>query len=233
MKVLLVSGGSRGIGEAIVRKAVEKYAVVFFYQKSDEKAQKLAFETGATAIKCDVSSSAEVKKCVGEVLQKFKHIDALVNNAGVSLSRLFQDTTDDEWRHVFGVNTDGTFFVTREVVKDMIARGDGAIVNVSSMWGEQGASMEVAYSASKSAVIGLTKALSKELAPSHITVNAVAPGAVDTDMMKEYSDEDVKAFCEEIPLGRLATPDEIADGILFLLEQKYITGQVLSITGGY
>ena len=134
---------------------------------------------------------------------------------------------------MMGVNLDGTFFVSRAVVPMMISKGYGRIVNVASMWGTDGASMETHYSASKAGVIGLTKALAKELAPSHITVNAVAPGAVDTDMMKVYSKEEIENFIGEIPFGRLASPKEIAEAVMFLLSADYITGEVLSIRGGY
>ena len=170
---------------------------------------------------------------IASVVRDFGRIDLLVNNAGIAEDKLFQDITDNDWRRMMGVNLDGTFFVTRAVVPMMISNEFGRIVNVASMWGTDGASMETHYSASKAGVIGLTKALSKELAPSHITVNAVAPGAVDTDMMKVYSEEELKDFISEIPFGRLCTTKEVAEAVMFLLSQDYITGEVLSIRGGY
>jgi 3-oxoacyl-[acyl-carrier protein] reductase len=233
MKTILITGGSRGIGEAIVRLAVGKYRVAFTYNNSAEKAQELAREVGATAYKCDVSSSAQVERVVAQIKADFGGIDLLVNNAGVAQDKLFQDITDEDWRKMMGVNLDGTFFVTRAVVPHMISREYGRIVNVSSMWGTDGASMETHYSASKAGVIGLTKALAKELAPTGITVNAVAPGAIDTDMMKTYTDDELKEFVAEIPFGRLGRPEEVAEAVMFLLSADYITGEVLSIRGGY
>lgn len=233
MKTILITGGSRGIGEALVRLAVGKYKVAFTYNNSVEKAQALATEVGAKAYRCDVSSSAEVERVVAEIKQDFGGIDLLVNNAGIAQDKLFQDITDDDWRKMMGVNLDGTFYVTRAVVPMMISRGYGRIVNVSSMWGTDGASMETHYSASKAGVIGLTKALAKELAPTGITVNAVAPGAIDTDMMKVYTEDELKEFVMEIPFGRLGKPEEVAEAIMFLLSADYITGETLSIRGGY
>ena len=170
---------------------------------------------------------------LANVVKDFGTVDLLVNNAGIAEDKLFQDITDEDWRRMMGVNLDGTFFVTRAVVPMMISKGYGRIVNVASMWGTDGASMETHYSASKAGVIGLTKALAQELAPSHITVNAVAPGAVDTDMMKVYTKEELDDFIKEIPFGRLCSPKEVAEAVMFLLSADYITGEVLSIRGGY
>lgn len=233
MKTILITGGSRGIGEAIVRLASSKYRVAFTYNTSAQRALALSQEVGAKAYKCDVSASDQVESVIAEIKRDFGGIDLLVNNAGIAQDKLFQDITDEDWRKMMGVNLDGTFFVTRAVVPDMISKGYGRIVNVSSMWGTDGASMETHYSASKAGVIGLTKALSKELAPTGITVNAVAPGAIDTDMMKTYTDEELKEFVSEIPFGRLGKPEEVAEAVMFLLSADYITGEVLSIRGGY
>jgi len=233
MKTILITGGSRGIGEAIVRLAVGKYKVAFTYNTNEAKAKALAEEVGATAYPCDVSSSASVREMIENVVKDFGSVDLLVNNAGIAEDKLFQDITDEDWRRMMGVNLDGTFFVTRAVVPMMISKGYGRIVNVASMWGTDGASMETHYSASKAGVIGLTKALAQELAPSHITVNAVAPGAVDTDMMKVYTKEELDDFIKEIPFGRLCSPKEVAEAVMFLLSADYITGEVLSIRGGY
>ena len=233
MKTILITGGSRGIGEAIVRIAVGKYKVAFTYNTNEVKAKALAEEVGATAYPCDVSSSASVREMMENVVKDFGSVDLLVNNAGIAEDKLFQDITDEDWRRMMGVNLDGTFFVTRAVVPMMISKGYGRIVNVASMWGTDGASMETHYSASKAGVIGLTKALAQELAPSHITVNAVAPGAVDTDMMKVYTKEELDDFIKEIPFGRLCSPKEVAEAVMFLLSADYITGEVLSIRGGY
>ena len=233
MKTILITGGSRGIGEAIVRLAVGKYKVAFTYNTNEAKAKALADEVGAYAYPCDVSSSKSVENMIACVVKDLGGIDLLVNNAGIAEDKLFQDITDEDWRRMMGVNLDGTFYVTRAVVPMMISKGCGGIVNVASMWGTDGASMETHYSASKAGVIGLTKALSKELAPSHITVNAVAPGAVDTDMMRVYSQEELDDFISQIPFGRLCTTKEVAEAVMFLLSADYITGEVLSIRGGY
>lgn len=235
-KTVLVTGGSRGIGAAIVKAATDKgYRVAFTYNVNSKRAVEVEKASAgmAFAVQCDVSSPESVLKMTKEVKKRLGHIDMLVNNAGICKSQLFQDVTDEDWRKMFAVNVDGAFYVTRAVVEEMIFRQSGSIVNVSSMWGRVGASMEVAYSSSKAALIGMTKALAKELAPSHVTVNAVAPGAVDTDMMKGYTEEELSALCEEIPLGRLASPTEIASAVLYMLEAPYVTGQVLGVDGGY
>lgn len=232
---VLVTGGGRGIGEAIVRTLAKNHKVAFTYNGSEDRARALEKELDGRvkAFKCDVSSSDSVRQTAAEIRASFGKINMLVNNAGVSSSKLFQDLTDDDWNKVMSVNLDGVFFVTREFVPDMIRAGFGRIVNISSMWGVNGASMETAYSASKAGVIGLTKALAQELAPSGITVNAVAPGAIDTDMMHEYSDSEIRDFVSTIPVGRLGTPDEVAKAVEYLLSAPYVTGEVLSITGGY
>lgn len=237
LRTVLVTGGSRGIGEAVVRRLAGKCNVAFTYNASSERAraleEELAYFGGVYAVKCDVSNSKKVCEAVADVKKRFSSIDGLVNCAGISQQKLFTDLTDEDWRRVFSVNCDGAFYMSRAVLPDMIAKKKGAIVNVSSIWGETGASMETAYSASKAALIGLTKALAKETAPSGVTVNAVSPGAVDTDMLKCYSETELCELCGEIPMGRLAAADEIAESIVFLLDQSYITGQVLPINGGW
>ncbi len=235
-KTIFVTGGSRGIGEAVVRRAAGKYNVCFTYRSSEDKAKALEQELGAlgvVSVYCDVRSAESVQKAVDFAKKRFGKIDVLVNNAGISRSGLLIDTSESDWDEVFAVNTKGVYLATRAVLPDMLSRGSGAVVNVSSIWGEVGGSFEVAYSASKAAVIGLTKALAKEVAPMGVRVNAVAPGAVDTDMMKCYTQDEIKAICDEIPLGRLARPEEIADAVLFLAESEYTTGAVLHINGGW
>lgn len=235
-KTIFVTGGSRGIGAAIVKRAAGKYNVCFTYHAHKSLAEELARELGdlgVLAIECDVRDAKSVEKAVELAKKRFGKIDVLVNNAGISKSGLLIDTDEATWDDVFDVNVKGAFLVTKAVLPDMLSRASGSIINVSSIWGEKGASFETAYSASKSAVIGLTKALAKEVAPMNVRVNAVAPGAVDTDMMKCYTQDEIKAICDEIPLGRLARTEEIADAVLFLAENEYTTGAILSINGGW
>ncbi len=188
---------------------------------------------GVLAIECDVTNPDSVSNAVETAKKRFGKIDILVNNAGVAKSGLLIDTSLDDFKRIFDVNVNGTFNVTKAVLPDMLSRGQGSIVNLSSVWGEKGASMEVAYSASKAAVIGFTKALAKEVAPMGVLVNAVAPGAVDTDMMSVYTPLEKDELCRDsIPLCRLATPSEIAKAILYLAESGYCVGSVLSITAG-
>ncbi len=235
-KTIFITGGSRGIGEATVRAAAGKYNVIFTYFTGEERARELEGELnarfgGVAAIKCDVGDVASVKEAARQAIARFKHIDVLVNNAGISMSKLLLDTSVEDWERVFKVNTKGVFNVTKEFLPELIAR-KGSVVNISSVWGSTGASMEVAYSASKSAVNGFTRALAKELAPMGVRVNAVAPGAIDTDMMKEYSVEDVeRLISDKILLGRLGSAKEVADAILFVAESEYISGAVLPVDG--
>lgn len=237
-KTIFITGGSRGIGEALVKKCAGKYNVAFTYNRSKERAQKLQDELnsvygGVFAVFCEVSDAQSVSAAVSAVKKRFGRIDILVNDAGIAKSGLFIDTTIDDWHEMFSVNVDGVFNVTKAVLPDMLSRSNGSIVNVSSVWGVKGASMEVAYSATKAAVIGFTKALAKEVAPMGVRVNAVAPGAISTDMMKVYSDSDVHDLCDNaIPLSRLGTPDEVADAILYLSNAEYVTGETLVISGG-
>lgn len=236
-KTIFITGGSRGIGEAVVRMSAGKYNVAFTYNRSKDKA--LALEKslndefgGVFALYCDVSDEQSVQNAVDSVKKRFGKIDILVNNAGIAKSGLLIDFSLEDWKKLFDVNVNGMFNATKVVIADMMSRGDGAVVNVSSVWGVKGASMEVAYSATKAAIIGFTKALAKEVAPSGVRVNAVAPGAIDTDMMHVYTSSEIEDLCRDsIPLGRLGTPAEVASAVLFLAENKYISGQVLGVDG--
>lgn len=230
MKRVLITGASRGIGAAAAREFAKRGDyVIINYNKSKEAAESLAAELGGEALCADVSNSAAVTamfKAAGEV-------DILINNAGVASFSLFDETSDEEWDRVIGVNLSGAFYCTRAVLPQMIYRKSGAIVNVSSMWGLVGASCEVPYSAAKAGLIGLTKALAKEVGPSGIRVNCVAPGAVDTDMNAGLDDAALAELCAETPLGRLGSPEEIAAAIVFLAKDSgFITGQTLSPNGG-
>lgn len=237
MTTAFVTGGSKGIGAAIVRALAPRGNVAFTYNASEESALALEKELsplgGVKAFRCDVGDVRSVDAVAAAVRTRFGAPDVVVNCAGVSLKKLFQDTSEEEWRHVFAVNCDGAYRVTRAFLPDMITKKRGVIVNVSSVWGSVGASLEVAYSASKAALEGMTRALAKEVAPSGVRVNAVAPGAVDTDMMKVYSEEDRALVVGDIPLGRLAAPEEIAAAVVFLIDNGYVTGQTLTVDGGF
>lgn len=242
MKTVLVTGGSRGIGKAIVYAfANAGYNVILNYNQSEQSAKNIVEDLKdckgvVEMFKADVSRREEVDAMIEYVNKEFGGIDVVVNNAGISHVGLFDETTEEEMRRVLDVNLMGVFNVTQSALKEcMLAKKDGSIINISSIWGIAGASCEVAYSASKAGVIGLTKGLAKELAPSNITVNAIAPGAIATDMIyKEYSEEEIELIEKEIPIGRLGTPIEIANLVLYLASDnaRYITGQVISPNGG-
>ncbi|HNW87474.1 MAG TPA: 3-oxoacyl-ACP reductase family protein [Candidatus Limiplasma sp.] len=235
MRTVLVTGGSRGIGAACVRAFAQAgWRVAFLYRASQTQAQALVSATGALAVQADVSDSAQVNAACEKALRELRHIDALINNAGVSLVRQLQDTTDEEWRRVLDVNLTGAFYVTRAVLPSMLSAGIGSIVNISSVWGQVGGSTEVAYSAAKAGLIGFTKALAQEIGPSGVTVNAIAPGATRTDMLKQYDEDTLRAIAREAPLGRLCEPMEIARVALWLCsdDAAMMTGQVLGVNGG-
>ena len=239
-KIALITGGSRGIGAACVRAfARAGYTVLFLANRSWEQAAALKrslMDDGANVdyCSCDITVPEQVHKAVGAFLARWKRIDVLVNCAGVSSIGLFTDMTEEEWDALFAVNVRGMFSVTKAVLPQMISRRSGAIVNVSSMWGEVGASCEVAYSATKAAIIGMTKALAKEVGPSGVRVNCVSPGVIDTDMNAQLTDENRAALCDETPLCRIGTVEECANAILFLCGEgaSFITGQVLGVSGG-
>ncbi len=240
-KLAIVTGASGGIGREIAKAlAKEGYALALFYYKNEESALALLEEVKtlgapkAAAYGCDLRDPEAVKNAVRRVQAELGKVSVLVNNAGIAQQKLFQDITDTEWRDMLGVNLDGAFYMTRAVLSDMLDVQSGRIINISSMWGEVGASCEVHYSASKAGIIGMTKALAKELAPSSITVNAVAPGAIETKMLTDWGEAVKQELEEEIPQGRVGQPQEIADAVAFLASEKaaYITGHVLSVNGG-
>ena len=236
MKTLLVTGGSRGIGRAIVKMfSCAGYKVAFTYVSSTEIAEKLAEETGALAIRADSAVESQVILAVRKAEDVLGKIDCLINNAAVSSFSLFNDISLEDWQKMMNVNLNGAFVFSREVSRGMIARHSGRIINISSMWGITGASCEVAYSTSKAAINGMTKALAKELGPSGITVNAIAPGLIETDMNSSLSKEDIKAIIEDTPLMRIGAPEDVASLALFLAGESasFITGQIISVNGGY
>ena len=233
MKTVLVTGAAKGIGRAIaVKFAKNGYNVFVSYNTSEEKALDLAAEyDNITVIKADVTKKDELSNLISSAA----NVDILVNNAGISEIKLFTDVSEEDFDKMMDVNFKSAFLLSQKVLPYMINKKCGRIINISSIWGICGASCEVLYSASKSAMIGMTKALAKELAPSGITVNAVAPGVIKTDMMNCFSEEEIKDIEYDIPQGRMGTPDEIAETVFFLASENasYITGQVISPNGGY
>lgn len=231
MRTVLITGGSRGIGAACVRKfAATGDTVYFFYRSNNAAAADLSAETGAVAVQCDVSD----KDAVAQAFADLPQFDVLVNNAGIAGFSLFQDLSEEDWEQMIGTHLGGAFRCSKAVLPGMIAKKTGCIVNLSSMWGQVGASCEVAYSAAKAGVIGLTKALAKEVGPSGIRVNCVAPGVIDTDMNALLTEEALQELAEETPLGRIGTPEEVAKLIYWLTteDSSFITGQVLGVNGG-
>ena len=241
MKTVLITGASKGIGKGIALKfASEGYNIILNYNNSEEQAINLSKDIENMGVKCltikaDVSKEDEVKKMVDISLKTFGSIDVLVNNAGVSLYKLFQQTSNNEIERVFGVNTFGVINTTKAVVPSMISVKCGKIINISSIWGKVGASMETIYSASKGAVISLTLALAKELAPSGICVNCVCPGVIETDMLNNLNDEEKNDLKEMTPLERLGLPKDIANMVYFLASDNadFVTGQVITVDGGF
>ena len=237
MSRILISGGSRGIGAALVTGLCAKgHEVAFLYRENHAAAACVAKASGAVAICCDVSDPAEVARAVREAREALGgDIEALVNNAGVCSVGLSRDLGDAEWRRVLDTNLSGAMYLCREVQGDMIRQGAGRIVNIGSMWGKVGAAMEVAYSASKAGLRGLTMALAKELGPSHITVNCVEPGVIDTEMNAHLDRDAIEALLEETPLCRIGTTDDVLSAVVFFLSSKagFITGQCLGVDGGF
>lgn len=239
-QTVLITGASRGIGKATAQLfAFKGYKVAVNYNQSDREALQLVEELNrlcpAIAVKADVSDGTQVYAMVKEVHSQLGSINVLVNNAGIARQGLFTDFTLEQWQRIFDVNVTGMFHCCQAVLPDMIHQKAGRIINLSSIWGITGASCEVPYSATKAAVIGMTKALAKELGPSGIQVNCVAPGVIDTDMNGMLDDETIQCLKEETPLGTIGSPEDIAQTILFLASDnaKFITGQVISPNGGF
>ena len=240
-KVALITGSSRGIGRSCaVSLARRGYAVCINYIERRDKAEELRDELLAEGHEtmcfgADVADRAAVHEMVGAVKARFGDITLLVNNAGIARQSLFQDISEEYWRRIFDVNVNGAFNTIQEVLPSMLHEHSGCIVNVSSIWGMHGASCEVTYSCTKHSLIGLTRSLAMELAPSGIRVNCVAPGVIETDMVKVLGEETLKDLAEQTPLGRLGKPEDIAAAVAYLASDKasFVTGQVLAVDGAF
>ena len=236
MRTILITGGSRGIGAALVRKfAGAGDRVYFTYLRAEAEARALAEETGAEAARADAASGEQMEQVIRRIEEETGGIDEVICNAGVSLVKMLMDTTDGEYRRVMDTNVFGPFCALRAALPGMFWRRSGCAVLVSSVWGQTGASCEAVYSASKAAVIGLTQAMAREAAGAGIRVNCVAPGLIDTEMNAHLTGEDLAELEEEIPLGRMGKPEEVAEAAFFLCSgaASYITGQVLAVNGGW
>nr|UWI49158.1 SDR family oxidoreductase [Clostridioides difficile] len=240
-KTVLVTGGSRGIGKAISKTfAKDGYNVLINFNKSENEVKELYTvldEKGFSVklFKADISNREEVENMIDYCIKEFGGLDVLINNAGISQDKLFTDITDEDWDNMMNINLKGSFYCSQTALKYMISEKKGNIINISSIWGISGASCEVHYSVSKAGIIGMTKALAKEVAPSNIRVNSIAPGVINTDMLSEYNEDEIDVLVEETPLMRLGTPEDIANCAIFLASDKssFITGQVISPNGGF
>ncbi len=235
-KRVLISGGSRGIGRACVELfAKHGCRVAFIYNSSDSAAQACAEMTGAYPIKADLSSHTEALSAVNSAIEYLGGIDVLVNNAGIAHTALFTDTSYEDWRRIIDTNLTSAFILSREAACQMIKNHSGSIISIGSVWGRCGASCEVAYSASKAALRGLTQALAKELGPSNIRVNCVEPGVIDTDMNASHTEETISELCDSTPLCRMGTAREVAEAVYFLADDaaSFITGQIIGVDGGF
>lgn len=236
MRTVLITGGSRGIGRAMVETfSKEGYKVAFTYKNSENEAKSLAESTGSLAIRADSAVEADVLSAVDTARGFLGDIDCLINNAGISSFSLFTDLTLADWENCLRVNLTGAFLYSKAVIPSMVSRKKGTIINISSMWGLVGSSCEVHYSTAKAALIGMTKALAKELGPSGIRVNAIAPGVIATDMNIMLSEEAIAELTEETPLMKIGSPEDVANAALFLASDKagFITGEVMNISGGF
>lgn len=238
-KVAIVTGASRGIGREIAKQlARNKIKVIANYNHSEKEAYELKKELEEENIvidivKADISKRTEANQLVKFTLEKYNKIDILINNAGISEYKIFTDETDEDWNRIINTNLYSAFVMSQEVIPSMVHYKNGCIINISSIWGMVGASLEVLYSISKAGINGMTKALAKELGPSNIRVNAIAPGAIDTDMNADLSKEELRQLEEDTPLGRIGTPEDIAKCVKWLIEDTFTTGQIISINGGW
>lgn len=231
---VIITGGTGAIGSAMARAFAKTNDVAIIYKSSDEKARQLENELGCKAYKADVSSAKEVSDAVERIASDFGKIDVLINNAGISQIKMLSDVTELDWYNMIDVHLTGAFNMTKAVLPFMINRKQGSIINISSVWGVYGASCEVPYSTVKAGLIGFTKSLSKEVAPSGITVNSIAPGVIDSPMNNAHlSPDEMNELIAETPLGRLGTPDDVAKAAVYLAFADFVTGQILGVDGGF
>lgn len=235
---VLITGSSRGIGAEIAKLlAKEDYNIVLNYEKNEIEAKKTLefikeYNKNVILIKADIRKTEEVNYMFDEAEKTFGNVDILVNNAGIASMSFFQDISEDSWKDIFEVNVNGAYRCIKRAIPNMISQRFGKIIGISSIWGVTGSALEVHYSATKGAIIAMNKALAKELGYSGITVNTVAPGGIDTDMLKNIPKESIETYCSEFPLGRLGTTKEVAETVKFLISNEYITGEVINVNGG-
>lgn len=236
-KIILITGAARGIGKGILEELVKdkNNIIIANYNKSEKEALELKEKYGESIelYKADVGNRAEVKKMKDFVINKYKKIDVIINNAGISQIKMFNDITEEDWNRMLQINLTSAYYIIQEFLSNMINEKNGCIINISSIWGITGGACEVHYSAAKAGLIGMSKALAKELGPSNIRVNVIAPGDIDTDMNKELAKEDIEMIKEETPLARIGKPLDIARCVKWLIEDEFTTGQVISPNGGW
>lgn len=238
-KVIIITGASRGIGKEIAKELAKKgNTIIANYNKSEKQAKELKEELNKNKInidiyKADVSKREEAKTLVEYTIKKYGKIDILINNAGISQFKEFTQITDKDWENMINTNLNSVFYMTQETCKNMIHNKNGCIINISSIWGVVGASCEVHYSVSKAGIDAMTKSLAKELGPSNIRINSIAPGIINTDMNKNLSKEEIEQIKQEIPLEKIGKTTDIEKCIEWLIEDEYTTGQIISINGGW